>query len=311
MSSLLKMRQYGFQMHQVQPYIQAKKQLRKLWHVVKRLIKVKLKTARRAIGFIHPEAEILALHFHSITLERANIVVHLRVKNPNLFAVHLADTEFVLENEGIKLVETKVDHAQTIKLKSSLNVDISLDLIYSDLEIRCPSVEPGMVVPYTFKADLSFKEPLMALYRFKLEKTGDLPVPTAPEICIQEIAFDRFSFARSDAKVRLRILNRNQFSLSMVGLQFNIILGGIPLVKATVGESVVIQSYDFHVLDAPISFHPREFGGALWHVIGGTRSAYELFGKLEAQTSFGTLHLPFNTQGLDTKLETKSPYEPD
>jgi LEA14-like dessication related protein len=87
-------------------------------------------------------------------------------------------------------------------------------------------------------------------------------------------------------------------------LAYNLSLANVPIGEASLGQSTTISANDSGLVQLPISFRPMDFGGALWDIVCGRGTGYDMTGNLEVDTPFGPMHLPFN-KSSETTLKKK------
>ena len=147
-----------------------------------------------AIGFGKPTADVTGLHVPSINLEKAEFVIEILIKNPNPVPIPLIDINYLIESDGRKLISGLIPDAGTLKAHGEETVKIPVTLIYDDIKNTYADIKPGSIIPYRIKVDLLVDVPVFGTIILPLEKTGEIPIPYKPDIDIEKIKFDRFSF---------------------------------------------------------------------------------------------------------------------
>ncbi|XP_008803392.1 desiccation-related protein At2g46140-like [Phoenix dactylifera] len=255
------------------------------------------------VGFGKPTADVTAVHIDSIDLERADLVVDVLVANPNPIPIPLVDINYLIESGGRKLVSGKIPDAGTIHAHGSETIKVSLTLIYDDIKSSYDDIEPGSVIPYKVRVELTVDLPVFGNITLPMEKNGEMPVPYKPEIDLQKIKFDSFSFEETSATLFLKVENMNDFDLGLNSLEYEMCLGEVSIGGARLSKSAVIAKKGNGVVELPISFRPKEFGSALWDMIRGKGTGYSMKGSLDVNTPFGPMKLPFHREGGSTKLK--------
>lgn len=255
------------------------------------------------VGFGKPTADVTAIHIDSIDLKRADLVVDILVANPNPIPIPLVDINYLIESTGRKLISGKIPDAGTIHAHGSETIKVPVTLIYDDIKSTYNDIQPGSVIPYKVRVELIVDLPVFGNITLPMEKNGEIPVPYKPEIDLQKIKFDNFSFEETSATLFLKVENMNDFDLGLNSLEYEMCLGEVSIGGARLSKSAVIGKKGNGVVELPISFRPKEFGSALWDMIRGKGTGYSMKGSLDVNTPFGPMKLPFHREGGSTKLK--------
>ena len=256
-----------------------------------------------AIGFGKPTADVAAIHIPSINLEKAEIVVDILVKNPNPIPIPLIDIDYLVESEGRKLVSGLIPDAGTIHAHGSETVKIPVTLIYQDIKDTYDDIKPGSIIPYTIKVGLIVDVPVFGRLTLPLEKTGEIPIPYKPDVDLEKVKFEKFSFEETTAILHLRLENKNDFDLGLNNLESEIWLSDVSIGSAELTEPTKIDKNGFSSAQIPVTFRPKDFGSALWDMIRGKGTGYTIKGSIDVDTPFGPMKLPIVKEGGTTKLK--------
>ncbi|XP_010524203.1 PREDICTED: desiccation-related protein At2g46140-like [Tarenaya hassleriana] len=256
-----------------------------------------------AIGFGKPTADVTAIHLPKINLERADVVVDVLVKNPNPIPIPLIDINYLIESDGRKLVSGLIPDAGTIKAHGEETVTIPVTLIYDDIKSTYDDIKPGMIIPYRIKVDLIVDVPVFGRLTLPLEKKGEIPIPHKPDVDLEKIKFEKFSFEETVGVLHLKLENMNDFDLGINDLDCEVWLSDVSIGGAEVSESTKIEKNGFGYIDVPITFRPKDFGSALWDMIRGRGTGYTVKGNVDVDTPFGAMKLPIVKEGGTTRLK--------
>ncbi|XP_052172097.1 desiccation-related protein At2g46140 isoform X2 [Diospyros lotus] len=255
------------------------------------------------IGFGKPTADVTGIHIPSINLEKAEIVVDVLVKNPNPIPIPLIDINYLIESDGRKLVSGLIPDAGTIHAHGSETVKIPVTLVFDDIKNTYHDIKPGSIIPYKVKVDLVVDVPIFGRLTLPLEKTGEIPIPYKPDIDLEKIRFERFSFEETIAVLHLKLENKNDFDLALNSLDYEVWLTDVSIGGAELSESTKIDKNGISYIDIPITFRPKEFGSALWDMIRGKGTGYTMKGHINVDTPFGAMKLPISKEGGTTRLK--------
>lgn len=255
------------------------------------------------IGFGKPTADVTAIHIPKINLERADIVIDVLIKNPNPVPIPLIDINYLVESDGRKLVSGLIPDSGTIHAHGEETVKIPVTLIYDDIKNTYDDIKPGMIIPYKIKVDLIVDVPVFGRLTLPLEKNGEIPIPYKPDIDLEKIKFERFSFEETVAILHLKFENKNDFDLDLNSLDYEVWLSDVSIGGAELSKSTKIDKNGISYIDIPITFRPKDCGSALWDMIRGKGTGYTMKGHIDVDTPFGAMKLPINKEGGTTRLK--------
>ncbi|KAK1270971.1 hypothetical protein QJS04_geneDACA006119 [Acorus gramineus] len=264
-----------------------------------------------AIGFGKPTADVSAIHIPTINLKKAEIVVDVLVKNPNPIPIPLIDINYLIESDERKLVSGLIPDAGTIHAHGSETVKIPMTLIYDDIKSTYADIKPGSIIPYKVKVDLIVDVPIFGRLTLPLEKKGDIPIPYKPDIDLEKIKFDKFSFEETTAILHLKLENKNDFDLGLNLLEYEVWLSEVSIGSAELTKSTKLDKNGISRMEIPITFRPKDFGSALWDMIRGRGTGYTMKGNIHVDTPYGPMKLPISKEGGTTRLKKNSDGEND
>ncbi|XP_042501359.1 uncharacterized protein LOC122079168 [Macadamia integrifolia] len=255
------------------------------------------------VGFGKPTADVTGIHIPLVNLEKAEIIVDVLVTNPNPVPIPLIDINYLIESDGRKLVSGLIPDAGTIHAHGSETVKIPVTLIYDDIKNTYDDIKPGSIIPYRIKVDLIVDVPVFGRLTLPREKTGEIPIPYKPDIDLEKIHFQRFSFEEAVAVLHLKLENKNDFDLGLNALDYEVWLSDVSIGGAELTKSTKIDKNGISHIDIPINFRPKDFGSALWDLIRGKGTGYSMKGNINVDTPFGAMKLPISKEGGTTRLK--------
>nr|ABK25013.1 unknown [Picea sitchensis]ACN40735.1 unknown [Picea sitchensis] len=264
-----------------------------------------------AIGFGKPTADVSGIHIPSINLKKLEIVVDVLITNPNPVPIPLVDIDYLVESNGRKLVSGLIPDAGTIHAHGSETIKIPITIIYDDIKDTYDDIKPGSIIPYKIKVGLIADVPVFGKLTLPLEKEGEIPVPYKPDVDLDKVEFDSFSFEETSATLHMKLENKNDFDLGLNALEYEVWLSGVSIVNAKLSKSAKVEKNGISYIQLPVSFRPKDFGSALWDMIRGKGAGYAMKGNLDMDSPFGPMQLPFNKEGGSTRLKKKNKEEGD
>lgn len=257
------------------------------------------------IGFGKPTADVTAVHISSINLEKAELVVDVLIKNPNPVPIPLIDINYLIDSNGRKLVSGLIPDAGTIHAHGEETVKIPVTLNYGDIKNTYDDIKPGNVIPYRVKVDLIVDVPVFGRLTLPLEKTGEIPIPYKPDVDLEKIRFETFSFEETVAVLHLKLENKNDFDLGLNALEYEIWLSDVSIGGAELSKSAKLEKTGISYIDLPLTFRPKDFGSALWDMMRGKGTGYTIKGNINVDTPFGAMKLPITKEGGTTSIKKK------
>lgn len=264
-----------------------------------------------AIGFGKPTADVSGIHIPCINLKKLEIVVDVLITNPNPVPIPLVDIDYLVESNGRKLVSGLIPDAGTIHAHGSETIKIPITIIYDDIKDTYDDIKPGSIIPYRIKVGLIADVPVFGKLTLPLEKEGEIPVPYKPDVDLDKVEFDSFSFEETSATLHMKLENKNDFDLGLNALEYEVWLSGVSIVNAKLSKSAKVEKNGISYIQLPVSFRPKDFGSALWDMIRGKGAGYAMKGNLDMDSPFGPMQLPFNKEGGSTRLKKKNKEEGD
>lgn len=255
------------------------------------------------IGFGKPTADVAAIHIPKINLKMAEFVVDVLITNPNPVPIPLIDINYLIESDGKKLVSGLIPDAGTIHAHGSETVKIPITLIYDDIKSTYNDIKEGSIIPYRVKVDLIVDVPIFGRLTLPLEKTGEIPVPYKPDIDVDKIKFEKFSFEETVATLHLSLENKNDFDLGLNLLEYEFWLSDVSIGSTELTKSTKLEKNGITRMEIPISFRPKDFGSAVWDMIRGRGIGYSMKGNIDVDTPFGQMKLPIIKEGGSTRLK--------
>ena len=142
-------------------------------------------TLNSIMQYEKPTASLAGVSFGEVSLDEAQLLFDVQVKNPYALELPLLNLDYDLQSGGQPLLNGKADVATTIPAKSSRVVTLPVSFKYLDLLNALTSlgdVRPGSQIPYTAKVGLGLDSPIVGTMRLPLTKEGTLNVPTVEEM---------------------------------------------------------------------------------------------------------------------------------
>ena len=247
-----------------------------------------------------PTARIIGTELKNLSLERIDLVFNVEVANPYAVDLPLLDLAYTVGSGGTSLLQGSIKPSGAVPARGTSVIQLPARITFASLIRTLKGVRPGSVVPYKADLTLGVDAPVVGMLTLPLSKSGELPVPAAPEVELSSFEIARLGMDETNATAKLQVKNTNPFALNLSKLSIELALGANKVANTSLAKSAKIAPGQSVAVDVPLSFAPRSFGLAVINLLRGNNTAYSLVGSLEAGTPYGPLALPFNRNGNAT-----------
>ena len=248
-------------------------------------------------GIDKPTARVVGASFAGLTPEHADLAFDVEVSNPYGVALPLTDVSYALDSGGSTFASGQAASAGSIPAKGRKTVTLPVRVGFAQTLKTLQGVRPGAVIPYRAQLSLKGNAPGIGAVSLPVSKSGELPIPTVPEVELVGIQWDELSLQRASAVATLRLKNTNDFAVDLSRLGYDLSLGGRSVADASVSQPPSLKPGQGGTLTLPLSIRPIDAGVAFFNLLRGSDAAYQIRGTMEATTPFGPLSLPFDRSG--------------
>lgn len=245
-----------------------------------------------------PTARIAGVGIADINLESATLTFEVEVSNPYPVPLPLVNVDYGLASGGTRFLAGQAQLQGAVPARGKKTVSVPATIVYTQLLAALKGVRPGSVLPY--KADLGFSvdSKIAGPLRLPLHMEGELPIPTVPQVEVTQINWDRMTLSNAGGRVNLRIVNSNEFPVTLSKLDYALSLGNVEVARSSLAKAVAFDaSGGAGAVEIPISFAPAKLGLAVFGMLTGKGAGYSLKGTLAVDTPFGPMTLPVEKTG--------------
>lgn len=248
-----------------------------------------------------PTASLSGVGIEDFSLKDLTMLFDVEVTNPYDVGLPLVNLDYGLASGANELLSGAAPLSGEVPAGGTKTLQLPAKIEFNKVLAALTGVKPGSVVPYTANLSLNMNNPLGGEpLSLPLSTTGELPIPTIPDVKLEGVRFEELSFNNASAVLDLSFLNTNDFPLDLKQLSYGLSLAGTEVAKSSVREPVNFAPGDRSALEIPISFSPKSLGLAALNLLKGAGSSYSLVGDLDVDTPFGPLALPLNSAGQTT-----------
>ncbi len=247
-----------------------------------------------------PTARIIGTELKNLSLQKIDLVFNVEIANPYAVDLPLLDLAYAVGSGGTSLLQGNIKPSGAVPAGGTSVIQLPARITFASLIRTLKDVRPGSVVPYKVDMTLGVDAPVAGRLTLPLSKSGELPVPAAPEVDLYSFEIAKLGMDETKGTAKLQVKNTNSFALNLSKVSIELALGAHKVANTSLAKSAKIAPGQSIAVDVPLSFSPRSFGLAVMNLLRGNKAAYSLVGSLEAGTAYGSLLLPFNRNGNTT-----------
>ena len=245
-----------------------------------------------------PTANVKGVRLQGLTLEQATLVFDVEIGNPYAVPLPLVDLAYGLATSDKQFLSGKANIGGTVPAHSSKVISLPASVVFTQLLSAAQGVKPGAIVPYTADMKMSVDCPGVGPLELPLQKKGELPVPTVPEVEVTSVQWKNLTLTEASALMSVRVKNTNDFGVDLNKMGYKLALGGTEVATTSLANPSSLSGKGGEkTLEIPLSFSPAKFGVGLFNVLRGKGAAYDLSGTINAGTQFGALDMPYRKSG--------------
>jgi LEA14-like dessication related protein len=252
-------------------------------------------------GTPKPTAHVIGASIRGLSLENVVLLFDVEVANPYAAGLPLADLRYSLTSSGTRFAEGSMQPTGSIPAQGKQVIQLPVTVQFASLVGALKGVKAGAVVPYTADVNIGVNAPVLGRVDVPLSKSGELPVPAAPQVQLNSVAIGKLGVDQVSASATLQLKNTNQFALELTKLGVVFALGGLDVGSSKVANPVKLPAGHITTVEIPLTFSPRRAGIGIVNLLKGDQIAYQVSGSIDANTRFGPLALPFSHIG-NTKV---------
>jgi LEA14-like dessication related protein len=240
-----------------------------------------------------PTASLESLSLSNLSLSDATVDIAVKVNNPYSVAIPNVSLDYALKTQAIDFVAGKITSDKAIPAGGSSTIHIPVSVTYASLLNLAQTVRPGQVVAYDANVKFSTNVPGIGSVSLPLSKKGELPVPTIPKVSIGSVDWGNISLTNTTATINLNVTNLNDFAVTMKKLNYDFAIGGQSVLNSQVTKALKFENGQQQTIQIPVSFKATSLGLGVLNMIKNKKASYTMTGRLDADTPFGALTLPF------------------
>ncbi len=240
-----------------------------------------------------PTADIVGLSLSDLSAHGLKLLADVRVDNPLAAALPLINLDYDITSGGKSFLDGSAALDGSVPAGGSKTVQLPLGIAFSDLLDVLSGVKPGAIVPYEANLTMNVDAPLLGPLSLPLSTTGELPVPTVPNVTLDSVDWSDLSFTNIAGTLNFGVENTNDFPIDIDNLSYGLNLAGVDVSQGKVTSAPSLTKGDKKSIQIPIQLSPAKLGSAAMAFLTGDGADYAMSGSLDLSTPFGPVSLPF------------------
>jgi LEA14-like dessication related protein len=244
-----------------------------------------------------PSASITGVRITDFSLADLTLTFDVAITNPYTVPLPLVNVDYALASASQPFLQGQAPLQGSIPAQGTQTISLPAKVVFVELLKVLQGVRPGALVPYRGTLGLSVDAPVLGSLRLPLEKDGQLPVPTAPDVSIAQVKWQNVSLAGATGVLGLRVANPNSFAFDIASLQYHVRLGNFDLASGGLTNAASLAAGAAQEIGIGVSVSTAQAGLAIVQLLSGQSSTYNLGGALAIGTPFGPLQIPLAVSG--------------
>jgi LEA14-like dessication related protein len=247
--------------------------------------------------FDPPQIGIDRVEIRQIALTGADLVVHVKINNPNSVGATLNRLEYTLDVDGERLVRGQRDDKTTIAANNLSIISLPLTVNYAGLRTGLAGVLTKKALPFSFSGKVVLDSPVGDM-SFDIAEKGEIPIPDRPRFDLTKIALAELGVTSATLMLHIRVTNNHDFELDIrrfryeFSLQDNLVSASDITVERMVGQdksmSVVL----------PVTLKLLGLKKGVVDMLRSGQLKYAMKFHLDLNTKFGPISVPYEKDGL-------------
>lgn len=246
-----------------------------------------------------PDVRVTNMRVAFASTERADLAIELQMRNASDKPVSFSGITYFLSSEGNMFGTGKQPWQATAPARVSRAMTVHVPVFYERLFDLVPNAKRGTIMPLQARLELLAPADTGGTTIVTAEGRGELPLPAAPAVHLEELQWLRLDDDQVEARLRITVQNTNHFPVELTGLTCRVWLAGRTVSSVELKDVAAghLPENGEKSLEATISFVPNEVRLPANQLARGRPGSYRLDGTCQMQTALGFLALPFDESG--------------
>jgi len=247
--------------------------------------------------FDPPQVGVERVEFKHIDLTGADLVVHIKIHNPNSVGATLSRLEYQLEIDGERLLKGVKEDKTVIESNNTSLIPLPVSVNYAGLKTGIAGVLTKKNLPFAFTGKITLDTPIGDL-SFDLSEKGEIPIPDRPRFDLEKVALGEFSVTSTTLMVQIRVSNNHDIELDIEKFRYEFSLQDNLISAAEVNVQKNLALDKSMSVTLPITVKLLGLKRSVVDMIRSGQIKYYMKFDLNLKTRFGPVVIPYERDGL-------------
>ncbi|AFM14797.1 Late embryogenesis abundant protein 2 [Turneriella parva DSM 21527] len=247
--------------------------------------------------FNPPQVGVDRVEFRNVALTGTDLVVHIKIHNPNSVGATLNHIEYALDVDGDRLLNGKKEDKTEIKSNDTSIIALPVTINYTGLKSGIAGALSKKTLPYGFKGKVILDTPVGAM-NFDINEAGEIPVPDRPRFDIEKIALAEFGVTSATLMIHIKVSNNHDFELDIRKFRYEFSLQDNLISAANINVDRSVAHDKSMSIALPVTLKVLGVKRSVIDMIKSGKIKYAMKFDLDIQTRFGPMTIPYERDGL-------------
>lgn len=247
-------------------------------------------------GVDKPTARVVDVGFIGFDAQSVTLDFAVEIANPYSVDLPVLGLDYALASSGATFLTGQSQGGTSIPATGRSVLNIPARIGFSEALSLISGIAPGNVVPYDADIGINVDAPALGNLRVPLSKSGEFPIPTVPEVQVNNIDWD-VGLTGAAAVLDLGIKNTNDFPVDLSKLAYDLKLAGNPVIRSGASQAVSFSPGANESMQLNFNVSPMDVGRAVFGLFSGSGADYQMGGTMDLNTPFGPISLPYSSNG--------------
>ncbi len=221
-----------------------------------------------------PEVTFKNVTPQNISLTEGTFLFNFDVNNPNPLGLTLNEVTYNLDINGKDLLKDQLKDGVNLPAQGKATMTIPVTLRYTDVFNSLSDALKSDSVTYDINGNVGIG-PLSVPYRHQ----GKLKMPKLPDVSLAAFSVSKLSLEGAAVKMKLKLINPNDFGINLHGLDYAIKLQGEEFAKGIAKNTAPLAAKGESLMDLDFNISFKELGRSGMALLKGTGAKYEIKGN--------------------------------
>lgn len=247
--------------------------------------------------FDPPQVGVDHVELRKVDLTGAELVVHVKIHNPNSVGATLNRIEYAFDIDGERLLKGVKEDKTQIKSNDTSIISLPVTLNYAGLKTGISGVLTKKLLPFAFEGKVTLDTPVGDL-SFNIAEKGEIPVPDRPRFDLEKIALGEFSVTSTTLIVQVRVSNNHDMELDIEKFRYEFSLQDNLISAAEISVQKSLALDKSMSVSLPITVKLLGLKKSVIDMIRSGKLRYFMKFDLSIKTRFGPATIPYERDGL-------------